>query len=139
VDLFAITDYSARPADGARQCCRRPGPADRLVQGLPASGRTRSRRDARLYGALVLFDRSHSTHRRHVVLEIRKSVERGPAFYRRAQREWIERLRRAAAGVAQRLVAGPADPALPSRRRVQAQWQVERRGGGPERLVLGLS
>jgi hypothetical protein len=50
----------------------------------------------------------------------------------------IERLRRAAAGVAQRLVAGPADPALPSRRRVQAQRQVERRGGGPERLVLGL-
>src|SRR5229473_3489474 len=32
----------------------------------------------------------------------------------------IERLRRAAAGVAQRLVAGPADPALPSRGRVQA-------------------
>src|SRR5438128_1686346 len=30
----------------------------------------------------------------------------------------IERLRRAAAGVAQRLVAGPADLALPSRRRV---------------------
>src|SRR6266481_1252525 len=29
-----------------------------------------------------------------------------------------ERLRRAAAGVAQCLVAGPADPALPSRRRV---------------------
>ena len=34
--------------------------------------------------------------------------------------------------------AGPADPALPSRRRVQAQRQVERLGGGPERLVLGL-
>ena len=50
----------------------------------------------------------------------------------------IERLRRAAAGVAQCLVAGPADLALPPRRRVQAQRQVERRGGGPERLVLGL-
>ena len=50
----------------------------------------------------------------------------------------IERLCRAAAGVAQRLVAGPGDPALPSRRRVQAQRQIERRGGGPERLVLGL-
>jgi hypothetical protein len=50
----------------------------------------------------------------------------------------IERLRRAAAGVAQRLVAGPADPALPPRRRVQAQRQVECLGGGPERLVLGL-
>jgi hypothetical protein len=49
----------------------------------------------------------------------------------------IEPLCRAAAGVAQRLVAGPADPALPSRRRVQAQRQVERRGGGPERLLLG--
>src|SRR6266481_3290612 len=33
----------------------------------------------------------------------------------------IERLRRAAARVAQRLVAAPADPALPPRRRVQAQ------------------
>ena len=50
----------------------------------------------------------------------------------------IERLCRAAAGVTQRPVAGPADLALPARRRVQAQWQVERRGGGPERLVLGL-
>ena len=49
----------------------------------------------------------------------------------------IERLCRAAAGVAQCLGAGPADPALPSRRRVQAQRQVERRGRGPERLVLG--
>ena len=28
--------------------------------------------------------------------------------------------------------------ALPSRRRVQAQRQIERRGGGPERLVFGL-
>jgi hypothetical protein len=42
----------------------------------------------------------------------------------------IERLCRAAAGVAQRLVAGPTDPALPSRRHVQVQRQVERRGGG---------
>jgi hypothetical protein len=42
----------------------------------------------------------------------------------------IEGLRRAAARVAQRLVAGPADLALPSRGRVQAQRQVERRGGG---------
>jgi hypothetical protein len=50
----------------------------------------------------------------------------------------IERLRRAAAGVAQRPVAGPADPVPPSRRRMQAQWQVERLGGGPERLILGL-
>jgi hypothetical protein len=50
----------------------------------------------------------------------------------------IERLRRAAAGVAQCLVAGAADPALPSRRRVQAQRQIERRGGGLERLVFGL-
>src|SRR5271155_5608179 len=50
----------------------------------------------------------------------------------------IERLRRAAAGVAQRSGTRPADPALPSRRRVQAQWQVERLGGGPERLVFGL-
>ena len=47
----------------------------------------------------------------------------------------VERLRRAAAGVAQRLLAGPADPALPSRGRVYAQRQVERRGGGPERLA----
>jgi hypothetical protein len=38
----------------------------------------------------------------------------------------IERLCRAAAGVAQRLVARPADLALPSRGRVQAQWQFER-------------
>ena len=50
----------------------------------------------------------------------------------------IERLGRAAAGVAQRPVAGPADLALPPRGRVQAQRHVERRGGGPERLVLGL-
>jgi hypothetical protein len=50
----------------------------------------------------------------------------------------IERLCRAAAGVAPRLVAGPADPPLPSRRRVQAQRQAERGGAGPERLVLGL-
>jgi hypothetical protein len=50
----------------------------------------------------------------------------------------IDGLRRAAARVAQRLVAGPADLALPSRSRMQAQRQVERRGGGPERLVLGL-
>jgi hypothetical protein len=50
----------------------------------------------------------------------------------------IKRLVARAAGVAQRLVAGPADPALPPRRRVQAQRQVERLGGGPERLVLGL-
>jgi len=49
----------------------------------------------------------------------------------------IERLRRAAAGVAQRLFAGPTDPALPSRGRVQAQRQAQRLGGGPERLVLG--
>ena len=50
----------------------------------------------------------------------------------------IERLGRAAARVAQRLAADPADPALPSRRRVQAQRQAERRGGGPELLVFGL-
>jgi hypothetical protein len=50
----------------------------------------------------------------------------------------VERLCRAAAGVAPRLVAGPADPPLPSRRRVQAQRQAERGGAGPERLVLGL-
>src|SRR6266446_5704718 len=43
----------------------------------------------------------------------------------------IERLCRAAARVAQRLVAGPADPALPSRGRVEAQRHIERRGGGP--------
>src|SRR6202035_5407584 len=49
----------------------------------------------------------------------------------------IERLCRAAAGVAQRLVAGPADLALPSGGGVQAQWHFERRGGGPERLVFG--
>jgi hypothetical protein len=49
----------------------------------------------------------------------------------------IERLGRAAAGVAQRLVAGPADPALPSRGGVWAQWHLERLDGGPERLVLG--
>jgi len=48
----------------------------------------------------------------------------------------IERLRRAAARVAQRLLAGPADPALPSRGRVQAQRQAERRGGGPAARVL---
>jgi hypothetical protein len=35
-------------------------------------------------------------------------------------------------------IAGPADPALRPRRRVQAQQQAERLGGGPERLVLGL-
>jgi hypothetical protein len=34
-----------RPADVARRCCRRPRPVDRLVQGMPASGRARSRRD----------------------------------------------------------------------------------------------
>jgi hypothetical protein len=50
----------------------------------------------------------------------------------------IERLRHTAAGVAQRSGTGPADLALPPRGRVQAQWQVERRGGGPQRLVLGL-
>src|SRR6266576_2379752 len=50
----------------------------------------------------------------------------------------IERLRRAAAGVAQRSGTGPADLALPSRGRVQAQRQVERLGGGPERLVFEL-
>ncbi len=50
----------------------------------------------------------------------------------------IERLRRAAAGVAQRSGTGPADLALPSRRGVQAQRQVECCGGGPERLVFGL-
>jgi hypothetical protein len=50
----------------------------------------------------------------------------------------IERLGRPAAGVAQRSGTGPADLALPSRRGVQAQRQVECRGGGPERLVLGL-
>jgi hypothetical protein len=55
----------------------------------------------------------------------------------RKLRNDLERLRRAAAGVAQCLVAGPADPALRSRRRVQAQRHVERRGGRPERLVLG--
>jgi hypothetical protein len=50
----------------------------------------------------------------------------------------IERLCRAAAGVAQRSGTGPADLALPSRGRVQAQWQIEPHDGGPERLVLGL-
>ena len=50
----------------------------------------------------------------------------------------IERLGRAAAGVAQRSGTGAADLALPSRRRVQAQRQVECGGGGPERLVFGL-
>jgi hypothetical protein len=49
----------------------------------------------------------------------------------------IERLRRAAAGVAQRLAAGAADLALPPCSCVQALWHVERRGGGPERLALG--
>jgi hypothetical protein len=42
------------------------------------------------------------------------------------------------AGVAQRSGTGPADLALPSRRRVQAQRQVERLGGGLEWLVFGL-
>ena len=50
----------------------------------------------------------------------------------------IERLCRAAAGVAWRLVAGPADPTLPSRRRVQAQWHVEY-GGGTARTRIGRS
>ena len=50
----------------------------------------------------------------------------------------IEHFRRAAAGVAQRPFAGTADLALPSRGRVQAQWQVERGGGSPERFVFGL-
>ena len=50
----------------------------------------------------------------------------------------IERLRRAAAGVAQCLFGGPADPALPSRGRVQAQQYLERRCGGPERTRTRL-
>jgi hypothetical protein len=50
----------------------------------------------------------------------------------------IERLRRAAARVAQCLVAGAADLALLPRRRVKAQRQAERLGGGPERLILGV-
>jgi hypothetical protein len=49
----------------------------------------------------------------------------------------IERLGRAAAGVAQRSGTGLADLALPSCRRGQAQRQIE--CGGPERLVLGLA
>src|SRR5438128_4043810 len=50
----------------------------------------------------------------------------------------IEGFRRAAARVAERLVSSAADLALPSRGRVQAQGHVERLGGRPERLVLGL-
>jgi len=50
----------------------------------------------------------------------------------------IERLCRAAAGVAQRPGTGSADLALPSRRRMQARRHAERRGGGRERLVFGL-
>src|SRR6516164_9488263 len=54
-----------------------------------------------------------------------------------AQRQGrIERLGRAAAGIAQCSGTGPADLALTSRGGVQAQRQVER-SGGPERLVLG--
>jgi hypothetical protein len=49
----------------------------------------------------------------------------------------IERLRGTAAGVAQRHFAGPADLALPPRRRVQAQRQVEC-SGGPEQRVYRL-
>jgi len=56
-----------------------------------------------------------------------------------AQRQrWTERLCRAAAGVAQCSGISASDLALAARRYVQAQWHVERGGGGPEPLVLGL-
>jgi len=43
----------------------------------------------------LLLQRSGAEQRaRAIFAEIRKSVERGPAFYRRAQREWYEIARR---------------------------------------------
>jgi hypothetical protein len=51
VNLFAITDYSARPVDVARQRSRCPGPVDHLVQGVPASGRPDPAEMAARYGA----------------------------------------------------------------------------------------
>ena len=43
----------------------------------------------------LLLQRTGAEHRAHAIFaEIRKSVERSPAFYRRAQREWYEIARR---------------------------------------------
>src|SRR5262245_33248332 len=50
----------------------------------------------------------------------------------------VERLRRAAARIAQRLVARAADLPLAPGGRMQAQGYPEGLGGGPERLILQL-
>ena len=42
----------------------------------------------------LLLQRMAEQQARVMFAEIRKSVERGPAFYRRAQREWYEIARR---------------------------------------------
>jgi hypothetical protein len=44
--------------------------------------------------ALLLQRTGAEQRARAMFAEIRKSVERGPAFYRRAQREWYEIARR---------------------------------------------
>jgi hypothetical protein len=44
--------------------------------------------------ALLLQRTGAEQRARAIFAEIRKSVERGPAFYRRAQREWCEIARR---------------------------------------------
>ena len=44
--------------------------------------------------ALLLHRTGAEQRARAIFAEIRKSVERGPAFYRRAQREWYEIARR---------------------------------------------
>jgi hypothetical protein len=57
-----------------------------------------------------------------------------------AQRQCrIERLGRVAAGMAQGSGSGPVDLALPARRGVQAQWQVERSAAGQNGSYSGWS
>jgi hypothetical protein len=70
---------------------------DRLPEALSAYERlsaTYPGEEAKGRMALLLQRTGAEQRARAIFAEIRKSVERGPAFYRRAQREWYEIARR---------------------------------------------
>jgi hypothetical protein len=94
--LFAANpDFSSAEADLLAACILEA--RGRLPEALSAYERlcaTYPGEEAKGRMALLLQRTGAEQRAGAIVAEIRKSVERGPAFYRRAQREWYEIARR---------------------------------------------
>ena len=94
--LFAANpDFSSAEADLLAACILEA--RGRLPEALSAYERlcaTYPGEEAKGRMALLLQRTGAEQRAGAIFAEIRKSVERGPAFYRRAQREWYEIARR---------------------------------------------